>query len=105
MAFNPEIHHRRSVRLRDFDYTRGGAYFRNVAPGSLGAIVRSFKSAATKHINQSHNTPGTPVWQRNYYERVIRDEGELEGIRRYIAENPARWEEDENHPARRRVEP
>jgi REP element-mobilizing transposase RayT len=63
-------------------------------------MVGSFKSAVTKRINQSRNTPGAPVWQRNYYERVIRGERELDGIRRYIVDNPAKWAEDENHPSR-----
>jgi REP element-mobilizing transposase RayT len=70
----------------------------NRAP-TLGAIVRAFKARCTHTLNQSRNNPGTPVWQRNYYERVIRDEGEMDGIRQYIAGNPAKWEEDENHPA------
>jgi REP element-mobilizing transposase RayT len=63
-------------------------------------MVGSFKSAVTKRINQSRNTPGAPVWQRNYYERVIRDERELDGIRQYIVDNPAKWAVDENHPLR-----
>jgi len=46
-------------------------------------------------------TPGTPVWQRNYYEHVIRDEAALDRIRGYLAENPARWDEDLENPARR----
>ena len=41
---------------------------------------------------------GAAVWQRNYYERIIREEGELIRIRQYIAENPARWAEDEENP-------
>jgi REP element-mobilizing transposase RayT len=67
---------------------------------SLGAIVGQFKSAVTKQINLLRNTPGVPVWQRNYYERVIRDDRELAAIREYIAANPAWWSDDENHPAR-----
>jgi len=43
---------------------------------------------------------GTPVWQRNYYEHVIRDEDDLNRIRQYIMDNPARWAEDENNPER-----
>jgi REP element-mobilizing transposase RayT len=73
---------------------------RNVAPGSLGAIIRSFKSAATKRINILRNTPGVPIWQRNYFERVIRVDRELDAVRRYIVDNPAKWNEDENHPGR-----
>jgi REP element-mobilizing transposase RayT len=69
--------------------------------GSLATIIRSFKSAVTKRINQMRNNPGALVWQRNYYERVIRDEGEFETIRQYIVDNPVQWTEDENHPRRR----
>lgn len=72
----------------------GGITPNNVAPGSLGAIVRGFKSAVTRQINLKRNTPGAPVWQRNYWERIIRDEREWNWIRQYIATNPAKWAED-----------
>jgi len=61
---------------------------------SLGAIIQNFKSVTTRKINQLRGTPGLPTWQRNYYERIIRDEGEWGRIRLYIQENPARWIED-----------
>jgi len=70
------------------------------APGSVSAIVGQFKAAATKRINVLRRTPGAPVWQRNYHEHVIRDEGELNHIRQYITDNPAAWETDENNPNR-----
>ncbi len=174
MRFNPDIHHRRSVRLGDYDYSGAGVYFVTVCvagreclfgelaggavrlsdaglavtdcwlsiphhfpqadldeyivmpnhvhgiivvdgrgtacraqtaesfgrpvTGSLATIIRSFKSAATKRINTQRDNPGVPVWQRSYYEHVIRDDRELAGIRQYIFDNPARWETDENHP-------
>jgi len=181
MAFNPEIHHRRSIRLRDYDYSVAGAYFiticafqreclfgemvdgemrinergrivesqwrqlpghyfnirldefvvmpnhahgiieineqpagaRFIAPDNLaecdnlgamnraptvGEIVRAFKARCTHEINHICDNPGVPVWQRNYYERVIRDERELAAIRQYIVANPTKWIEDENHP-------
>jgi len=66
----------------------------NVMPGSLGAIVRSYKSAVAKRINEIRATPGAPVWQRNYYEHIIRDEAECRRIREYIVTNPLRWEND-----------
>jgi len=66
---------------------------------TLGAIVRGFKGAATCRINRRRGTPGEPVWQRNYYEHIVRDRRELERIRRYIHRNPARWHRDRNHPA------
>jgi len=61
---------------------------------SLGAIIGSFKSACTKRINESRNTAGMPVWQRNYHERIIRNEEELHSLRDYILTNPVRWEGD-----------
>jgi REP element-mobilizing transposase RayT len=60
----------------------------------LGAIVRSFKSIAAKRINALRHTPGAPVWQRNYYERIIPNERALNAIRRYILANPAKWMQD-----------
>ncbi|MBX3004829.1 MAG: hypothetical protein KF821_03255 [Anaerolineales bacterium] len=58
-----------------------------VTPGSLGAIVRSYKAAVTKQIRELQSAPALIVWQRNYYERVIRDEVELEQMRFYILHN------------------
>ena len=68
-------------------------------PRSLGALMAGFKSAATKRINAQRSTPSASVWQRNYYERVIRNESALNRIRQYIADNPARWWEDPENPA------
>ncbi|MHB8194115.1 MAG: transposase [Bellilinea sp.] len=62
--------------------------------GSIPTIVRGFKSAATKRINIFRNTPGVPVWQRNYYEHIIRDEKSYLEIAQYIFDNPAHWETD-----------
>ena len=173
MRYDPTKHHRRSIRLREYDYGQAGAYFVTVctqdreclfgevvdggmvlnAPGkvvaavwlrsavirgeieldvfvvmpnhlhgivvirdvgahgrapvptalrrsprSLGSFIAGFKSAATKRINEIRGTSGTPVWQRNYYEHVIRDEDDLARVRRYIAENPLRWSEDPENP-------
>lgn len=68
--------------------------------GSLPTIVGAFKSAATRRINRLRDTPGEPVWQRNYYERIVRGRHDLERIRRYIRQNPARWHLDRNRPDR-----
>ena len=67
---------------------------------TIGAIVRGFKSASTKRINETRDPRGTPVWQRNYHEHVIRDEDDLNRIRQYIIDNPSCWADDENHPDR-----
>src|SRR2546423_14564748 len=65
-------------------------------PGSLGAIIRALKSATTKRINEQQGTPGKQVWQRNYYDRVIRSDDELHRARRYIRTNPDRWSKTAN---------
>jgi REP-associated tyrosine transposase len=67
---------------------------------SVGAIIGAFKSAPTKRANEMRRESGMSLWQRDYHERVIRDEYELNRIREYIAANPARWAEDVNNPAR-----
>jgi putative transposase len=184
MKYNPEIHHRQSIRLREFDYSQSGAYFVTICTknkeclfgeikdgemglnefggivhmewlqtavirenveldvfvvmpnhfhgiillsntdcrgevtspnkmGScnhvqgggtpplrkytLGQIIAYFKYQSTKQINQIRNNPGVPVWQRNYYERIIRNQTELDKIREYVLENPMNWLNDENY--------
>ena len=179
--FDPKIHHRRSIRLPEYDYTLAGAYFvtnvtwrrdclfgdvldgemklndfgkiadecwraipehfpqvelgahivmpnhahgiilinendsRNtvgathcVAPtlpgihpkgpkqGSLGAIIGSFKSAVSYRINKEHNATG--IWQRNYYEHIIRNNREMGEIWTYIESNPIMWADDDENP-------
>lgn len=65
---------------------------------TIPTIVRLLKSVTTKRINDLRASPGTPVWQRNYHEHVIRDEAELECIREYIQSNPCNWAEDSENP-------
>ena len=65
---------------------------------SIPTIVRLFKSAATKRINTMRKMPGTPLWQRNYYEHIIRDDADLCRIREYAETNPACWAEDTENP-------
>jgi Transposase and inactivated derivatives len=176
MKYDPEKHHRHSIRLKEYDYTQVGAYFVTICtwgreclfgeivdgemrlnecghivtnewarsceirqeieldewiimpnhvhgiviitnvgahgraplqhdntvlhrkPRSLSSFIAGFKSSATKRINETRGLPGVPVWQRNYYEHVIRNEESLNEIRQYIAENPMRWAEDEENP-------
>lgn len=57
----------------------------------LGRLVGAFKIVSTKHINDIRGTPGETVWQRNYYERIIRNETALHRIRAYIRDNPVCW--------------
>jgi putative transposase len=167
MPFDPNRHHRRSIRLAGYDYAQPGVYFvtictqerrpvlasvdttghaltrigqvvarcwlalprhfPNVAldawvvmpdhlhgilvlsngeaspspprpsqrpngtrPHSLNAIIQNFKSISTRKVNQLNGTPGVQMWQRDYYERIIRDERAFASIRRYIENNPAK---------------
>jgi REP element-mobilizing transposase RayT len=74
------------------------------APTSLGDVVGIFKSISTHQyaINvNANNWPAFPgkLWQRNYYERIIRNDDELNRIREYISNNPLHWDNDENNPA------
>jgi putative transposase len=69
----------------------------NVIPKSLGAIVRAYKSAVTYAVNTLQNQRGAVLWQRNYYEHVIRDEKDLQAKRDYILSNPINWENDDEN--------
>jgi REP element-mobilizing transposase RayT len=74
---------------------------RGTIPGSICSIIQNFKSVTTRKINQIRVNPGCPVWQRNYYERVIRNEHELDRAREYIVNNPLKWELDKENPVNR----
>jgi putative transposase len=176
MEFNPDIHARRSIRFKEYDYARAGYYFvticakgrehifasypsgvgagftpaqleltcvgkiidknlhiisecyKNVfldqyvvmpnhihviiiiehenragarpAP-TLGTIIGELKSRCMKdylHLIELENiNVSCKIWQRNYYEHVIRSDEELQKIRAYIVDNPANWEQDEEN--------
>lgn len=75
-----------------YDHTplRCGSF---VSPSrSLGAIVRGYKGAVSAWARQ--NTPVFDIWQRNYHDRIIRDEGELASLREYIINNLQAWFSD-----------
>lgn len=176
MPYNPDRHHRRSIRLKGYDYSHTGVYFITLCtdrreclfgeiihrtmqlnqlgeivaeewlksveirqeieldnwvimpnhfhaiviidrarsgldkcplpktdkihmkPRSLSSLVAGFKSSVTRRINQTRNNPEYPVWQRNYYDRIIRDTESWEKIYNYIDANPENWEIDRLHP-------
>lgn len=108
----------RSIRLKDYDYSWAGGYFVTMCVQDrsgaihesplqtdktkrrqmlLAKIIGRFKMNSAKRINEIRNLPGIPVWQRNYYEHIIRNEKELSRIRKYIFNNPARWSLDEEN--------
>jgi putative transposase len=64
---------------------------------TVGAIIRGFKSAATKRINILRDTPGFPLWQRNYFDRIIGSDWMYENIVNYIDANPRNWAMDDEY--------
>ena len=73
-----------------------GAFHRK--PRSLSSFIAGYKASVTKQINQLRNTPGSPVWMRNYHDRIIRNDRELIALQEYIRDNPLRWELDRENP-------
>ena len=65
----------------------------------LSEIIRGFKTWSARKINELEGTTGTSVWQRSYYDHIIRDEKSLDSIRVYIRENPLKWALDAENPA------
>lgn len=88
--------------------TAGGAAteeaFGKPVPGSLPTIVRSFKAATTKQVNEVAHPPGAALWQPNFYEHVVRDGFGLNRIREYIDANPLRWSLDRENPDRQGID-
>jgi len=64
----------------------------------LGSVVAYFKYQSTKFINHFNGTLGSRIWQRNYYEHIIRNEDHLNHIREYIVYNPTQWLMDSDNP-------
>ena len=84
--------------LRPTPTTQPGAAATATAP-PLSEVVRAFKSFSARRVNELRGAAGAPVWQRNYYEHIIRNERSLSMVRDYIAGNPTRWDVDQLHPA------
>ena len=82
------------IVIRERDAGQGGA---SAAP-TLADVVCAFKSMSAITGNRALGRSGRPFWQRNYYERIVRDEEELNRIRRYIIDNPKNWAHDKNNP-------
>ena len=78
-----------------------GAGFKPAPTGicyGLPELIRAVKTFSSRRINELRGTPGATVWQRNYFERVIRNDNEMHRIREYIFNNPAQWELDRENP-------
>jgi REP element-mobilizing transposase RayT len=65
---------------------------------TLGKVIAHFKYQSTKKVNEEKETPGMKIWQRNYYEHIIRNDADLHRIRTYIQNNPLQWAIDEENP-------
>jgi len=70
---------------------RNGSMWASTPTAGLPSLVRSFKTLVTK----AH---GFPVWQRGYYDHILRDDNDFLRVWKYMDENPAHWAEDEYHP-------
>lgn len=68
--------------------------FGKAVPGSLPTLMKSFKSTVTREARRQGLTTGKSIWQRGYYEHVIRNEQDYLRILEYMADNPRRWEQD-----------
>jgi putative transposase len=91
------------IQIREIgDFCSGGlrpAAIKNNKTKPLGQLIGAFKTRSSKYINIERGTQGSPTWQRNYYEHIIRNSAELEKIGKYILSNPVRWSDDpENQP-------
>ena len=71
---------------------------RGSKPAALGAIMAQFKSCVTKRIWKFPEFKETPIWQRNYYEHIIRNQTDLQNKTDYIEANPLLWDEDDENP-------
>jgi putative transposase len=84
--------HSGSVNMNKMPAARPTAHF------SLSDVIGAFKSLSTIHVNRLMNSKGSPLWQRSYFEHVIRNGEDLKNTQRYILENPLRWSLDEENP-------
>ena len=65
---------------------------------TLSNIIGAFKTMAAMRVNKLQGTVGLPVWQKSFYDRIVRNEHELERIQEYIRYNPIQWTEDRDNP-------
>ena len=93
--FSPMIESMQLIKTANID---GSPLPRGPQPASLGAIIAQFKSRATKRIWKIPEFKETPVWQRNYYEHIIRNDQDLQNKTDYIEANPLLWDEDDENP-------
>ena len=89
--------------LNDSGELRGGApvkvrKFGDAIAGSLSTLIGAYKGAVTQKARKQEAMPEGVLWQRNFWDTIVRAEQDLPRIRDYIHSNPARWQEDQLHP-------
>ena len=77
-----------------------GRRFGEHRAGSVSSILNGYKAAVTRRARREGLWGAGPLWQGRFHDRVVRDDREAGLVRRYVAENPARWAADKLHPAR-----
>ena len=86
------------LQTNTIESSEGSPILRGPKPASLGVLIGQFKSRATKKLWKIPSLKNTPIWQRNYYEHIIRDEKDLQNKADYIEANPMLWDEDDENP-------
>jgi REP element-mobilizing transposase RayT len=88
------------IEIRE-DITVGNAHVRSLQDDRtkmlLSKFIQGFKAAVTKEINKSQDKI-LFQWQKSFYDHIIRDENDFYRIKKYIQENPIRWQVDRNNP-------
>lgn len=95
-GMNPGMEPSRAVSTVGTD---GSPLLRKIKPASLGAIIAQFKSRVTKRIWKISEFKNKSIWQRNYYEHILRNEKDLQNKTEYIQANPLLWEQDDENPS------
>jgi REP element-mobilizing transposase RayT len=101
-ASRPDLINMRSGKEASPSVTRNGMEGSplpsGTKPASLGAIIAQFKSRVTKRLWKLPSLKDSPIWQRNYYEHIIRNEKDLQNKTDYINANPMLWSQDDENP-------
>lgn len=72
--------------------------FGDATAGSLSTIIGTYKSMVTQKAKNAGLIPGPPLWQRNFYDHIVRNDEAFTNIKEYIRTNPAKWHDDQLHP-------
>ncbi len=86
------------IVIHDDQISRGDSRIAPTGRKSLGRLMGAFKTVSTKRINEMRKTPGAKLWQRNYFEHIVRNPNSLDRIREYIGTNARFWQSDKENP-------